>query len=173
MAISTRTYKRLFVNSLIVVLQACSFYPAHTNPPAGRPLAPRQGDWFDLLRFDGFLAVGDSGKMIRLNSYDEMLSFPYLIVAPLTAERHHSALQVAPLTAERHVPVLQVAPLTAERHHSVLQVAPLTAERHVPVLQVAPLTAESLGDPPPGVLLRRRARVSGGEYWGDAYAVDG
>ena len=98
-----------------------------------------------MLRFDGFLAVGDSGKMIRLNSYDEMLSFPYLIVAPLTAERHHSALQVAPLTAERHVPVLQVAPLTAE----------------------------SLGDPPPGVLLRRRARVSGGEYWGDAYAVDG
>ena len=84
-----------------------------------------------MLRFDGFLAVGDSGKMIRLNSYDEMLSFPYLIVAPLTAERHHSALQVAPLTAE------------------------------------------SLGDPPPGVLLRRRARVSGGEYWGDAYAVDG
>ena len=102
-----------------------------------------------------------------------MLSFPYLIVAPLTAERHHSALQVAPLTAERLVPVLPVAPLAAERHHSVLQVAPLTAERHVPVLQVAPLTAESLGDPPPGVLLRRRARVSGGEYWGDAYAVDG
>ena len=88
-----------------------------------------------------------------------MLSFPYLIVAPLTAERHHSALQVAPLTAERLVPVLPVAPLAAERHHSVLQ--------------VAPLTAESLGDPPPGVLLRRRARVSGGEYWGDAYAVDG
>ncbi len=98
-----------------------------------------------------------------------MLSFPYLIVAPLTAERHHSALQVAPLTAERLVPVLPVAPLAAERHHSVLQVAPLTAERHVPVLQVAPLTAErhvpvlqvapltaeSLGDPPPGVLLRR------------------
>jgi len=43
------------------------------------------------------------------------LSFPYLIVAPLAAERHHPVLQVAPLTAERHVPVLQVAPLTAER----------------------------------------------------------
>jgi len=74
----------------------------------------------------------------------EKLSFPYLIVAPLAAERHHSALQVAPLATERLVPVLQVAPLAAERLVPALQVAPLAAERHVPILQVAPLAAERL-----------------------------
>ena len=45
----------------------------------------------------------------------EKLSFPYLIVAPLAAERLVPVLPVAPLAAERHVPVLQVAPLAAER----------------------------------------------------------
>ena len=110
--------------SIAPVTAAYSF--GFTEPPSSPPGVSQSVR--GLQHGEGVqYVVGTADLCHNLIQY-EKLSFPYLIVAPLAAERLVPVLQVAPLAAERHVPVLQVAPLTAERHVPAEVVPSLSAD---------------------------------------------